>query len=79
LSKLESFLHGSQVLLPQKPSIETFACENGTGGELHVVEGGVRVEKSLEGVVVVDRSAIESSPSKSRPTQEYLRFTQFVE
>jgi hypothetical protein len=31
------------------------------------------------GVVVVDRSAVESPPAKSQPTQEYLGFTQFVE
>jgi len=60
LSKLESLFHGSQVPSAQKPFVETFACQNGTGGELHVVEGRVRVEKSLEGMVVVDRSAVKS-------------------
>jgi hypothetical protein len=43
------------------------------------VEEGVRVERILEGVVVVDKSAIESPPIESQPTQKYLRFTQFVE
>ncbi len=43
------------------------------------MEEGVRVERILEGVVVVDKSAIESPPIESQPTQKYLRFTQFVE
>ncbi len=46
---------------------------------MHVVEKGVRVERILEGVVVVEKNVIESPPAKSRPTQQYLRFTQFVE
>ncbi len=46
----------------QKQSDETFACENG-GGELHVVEEGVKAERILEGVVVVDKNAIESPTS----------------
>jgi hypothetical protein len=33
----------------------------------------------LEGVVVVDKSAIESPPIESQPTQQYLGFTHFVE
>ncbi len=78
LSRLKPLLLGSQVPLAQKQSVETFACENG-GGELHVVEEGVRVERILEGVVVVDKSAIESPPTKSQPTQQYLGFTQFIE
>jgi hypothetical protein len=43
------------------------------------VEEGVKAERILEGVVVVDKSAIENPPTKSQPTQEYLSFTQFVE
>jgi len=74
LSRLEPLLPGSQVPLAQKQSVETFACENG-GGELHVVEEGVRVERILEGVLVVDKSAIESPPAKSQPAQQYLGFT----
>jgi hypothetical protein len=42
------------------------------------VEEGVRAERIL-GVVVVDKSAIESPTVESQPTQQYLRFTQFVE
>jgi hypothetical protein len=66
LSRLEPLLLGSHELPAQKQSIETFACENG-GGELHVVEEGVRAEIILEGVVVVvvDKSAIESPPIES--------------
>jgi hypothetical protein len=78
LSRLEPLFPGSQIPPTQKQFVETFACENG-GGELHVVEEGVRVEKILEGVVVVDKSAIESPPAESQPTQQYLGFTQFVE
>jgi hypothetical protein len=43
------------------------------------VEEGVKVEIILEGVVVVDKSAIETPPAKSQPTQQYLGFTQFVD
>jgi len=57
-------LLGSQVPPAQKQFVETFACENG-GGELHVVEEGVRAKRILEGVVVVDKSAIESPPAES--------------
>ncbi len=79
LSRLKPLLPGSQVPLAQKKYVETFACENG-GGELHVVEKGVRVERILEGVVVVEKNAIESPPTdQSQPTQQYLGFTQFVE
>jgi hypothetical protein len=78
LSRLKPLLLGSQVPPAQKQSIETFACENG-GGELHVVEEGVRAERILEGVVVVDKSAIESPLAKSQPTQQYLGFTQFAD
>jgi hypothetical protein len=64
LSRLEPLLPGSQVPPARKQFVETFACENG-GGELHVVEEGVRAKIILEGVVVVDKSAIESPPSES--------------
>ncbi len=64
LSRLEPLLPGSHVPPTQKQFVETFACQNG-GGELHVVEEGVRVERILEGVVMVDKSAIESPPTKS--------------
>jgi len=66
------------VPLAQKQSIETFGCENG-GGKLHVVEGGVRVERSLERVVVVGKSVVDNPLAKSQPMQEYLGFTHFVE
>ncbi len=78
LSRLKPLFPGSHVPLAQKQYVETFACENG-GGELHVLEEGVRAKKLLEGVVVVDKSAIESPPLESQPTQQYLGFTQFVE
>jgi hypothetical protein len=64
LSRFEPILPGSQIPPAQKQYVETFACENG-GGELHVVEEGVRVERILEGVVVVDKSTIESPPAES--------------
>jgi hypothetical protein len=67
LSRLEPLLHGSQGLPAQKQSIENFTCENG-GGELHVVEEGVKAERILEGVVVVDKSSIERPPIESQPT-----------
>jgi hypothetical protein len=67
LSRLEPLLLGSQVILAQKQFVETFACENG-GGELHVV-GGVRAKRILEGVVVVDKSVIESLLVESQPMQ----------
>jgi hypothetical protein len=41
------------------------------------VEEGVRAERILEGVVVVDKNAIESLPIESQPMQQYLGFTQF--
>jgi len=78
LLKLEPLFLGSHVPPAQKQFVETFACENG-GGELHVLEEGVRAKRLLEGVVVVDKSAIESPPLESQPTQQYLGFTQFVE
>ncbi len=62
LSRFEPLFPGSYVPLAQKQSVETFACENG-GGELHVLEKGVRAERILEGMVVVDKSAIESPPA----------------
>jgi hypothetical protein len=74
LSKLEPFLPGSQVLPTQKQFVETFACENG-GGELHAVEEGVREKIILEGVAVVEKSAIKSPLAKFQPTQQYLGFT----
>ncbi len=77
LSRLEPLLLDSQVPPAQKQYVETFAYGNG-GGELHVVEEGVRAERVLEGVVVVEKSAIENPPIESQPTQEYLGFTQFV-
>ncbi len=46
---------------------------------MHVVEEGVRAERVLEGVVVVEKSATESPLVESQPTQQYLGFTQFVE
>jgi len=64
LSRLEPLLPSSQVPLAQKQFVETVACVNG-GGELHVVEEGVKAERILEGMVVVDKSAIESPPTKS--------------
>jgi hypothetical protein len=64
LLRLEPLLPGSQVPLTQKQSIETFACENG-GGQLHVVEEGVRTKRILEGVVVVYKSAIKSPLTES--------------
>ncbi len=67
LSRLEPFLLSSHVPPAQKQSIETFACENG-GGELHVMEEGVKAERILEGVVVVDKNAIDSPPVESQPT-----------
>jgi hypothetical protein len=63
-SRLEPLLPGSQIPPIHKQYVETFACENG-GGELHVVEEGVKVERILEGVVVVDKSATESPPLES--------------
>jgi hypothetical protein len=68
LSRLEPLLPGSHVPPTQKQFVETFACENGDG-ELHAVEERVRAERILEGVVVVDKSAIESPPIESQPTQ----------
>jgi hypothetical protein len=35
------------------------------GEELHVVEEGVKAKRILEGMVVVDKSVIESPPAKS--------------
>ncbi len=64
LSRLEPLLPSSQVRPAHKQYVETFACDNG-GGELHVTEEGVRAERILEGVVVVDKSAIESPPVES--------------
>jgi hypothetical protein len=64
LSRLEPLLLGSQVPPTQKQFVETFACENG-GGELHVMEEGVRAEIILEGVVVVDKSEIKNPPIES--------------
>jgi len=43
------------------------------------LEEGVRAKKLLEGVVVVDKSAIENPLVESQPTQQDLGFTQFVE
>jgi hypothetical protein len=74
LSRLILFLLGSHVPPIQKQFVESFTCENG-GGELHVVEEGVRAERILEGVVVVDKSAIESPSTESQPMQQYLGFT----
>jgi hypothetical protein len=64
LSRLKPLLPSSQVPLVKKQSIETFACVNG-GEELHVVEEGVKAKRILEGMVVVDKSVIESPPAKS--------------
>jgi hypothetical protein len=68
LSRLEPLLPGSHVSHAQKQYVETFACENG-GGKLHVMEKGVKAKIILEGVVVADKSAIESPPAESQPTQ----------
>jgi len=37
------------------------------------MEEGVRAERILEGMVVVDKSAIKSPPAKSQPTQQILK------
>jgi hypothetical protein len=74
LSRLESLLLGLQVPFEQMLSIETFACEENVG-ELHVVEGGVMANKSLDEGVVVDRITMGSPLVETQPTHEYLGFT----
>jgi hypothetical protein len=66
LLRFEPLLPSSQVPPTQKQYVETFACENG-GGEFHVVEERVKVERILEEVVVVDKSAIESHQQNPSP------------
>jgi hypothetical protein len=54
--------------------VETFAREDGVK-ELHVMEGGAMVDRSLDEGVVADIIIMWNPLIETQPTEEYLGFT----